>query len=390
MSDQMIVGDSIRYLEYANNLSKGFYTDVQDPFLRNGPGYPLYLLPFEILRAPQLVIVIGHVVLSFAAVLFFFHTLRLYLSFRAATFFSYCLGLYPVYLINLPKILSESLTLVLVTGFLYLFLTSLRAETFLWKRATVAGVFLGMLLLTKFFFGYVAIAVLVICGVIFSWTRSSMTGRSVFIMIVGIVCFSPYLVYTYSLTDRMFYFGTNGGGQLYWMTSSLDGEHGNWISSDKVFNLDEYNFDETHRDFYRSLEGLSRVERDDALRAQALVNLKANPTHYLKNWIASVSRLLFGFPYSFKMQTPRQLFFVVSNSLWIVPLLFSTVPAWHARKQIPEEIWLATGFVAVYLGGVSLISSIGRNMIPAMPFILLWLSIIYCRILRIDLRGADS
>jgi hypothetical protein len=173
------------------------------------------------------------------------------------------------------------------------------------------------------------------------------------------------------------------------MTSSLDGEHGNWVSPDKVFNLDEYGFDESHRDFYRSLEGLSRMERDDALRARALENLKVNPTDYLKNWIASVSRLLFGFPYSFRMQTPRQLFYVVSNSLWIVPLLFSAVPAWRAREQIPEEIWLAAIFVAIYLGGVSLVSSIGRNMIPAIPFILLWLSVIYCRILRIELRQAN-
>ena len=41
------IGDEQRYIDYANNLWNGFYSpDFPNIFIWNGPGYPIFLMPF--------------------------------------------------------------------------------------------------------------------------------------------------------------------------------------------------------------------------------------------------------------------------------------------------------------------------------------------------------
>ncbi len=40
----------------------------------------------------------------------------------------------------------------------------------------------------------------------------------------------PWLIYTYSLTGRVFYWSNSGGANLYWMSSSATGEWGDWFN----------------------------------------------------------------------------------------------------------------------------------------------------------------
>ena len=53
-SNNALEGDEFRYLSYAKNMAQGFYTDVANPDLSNGPGYPIVLLPFVALNIPLL------------------------------------------------------------------------------------------------------------------------------------------------------------------------------------------------------------------------------------------------------------------------------------------------------------------------------------------------
>src|SRR6185295_16618239 len=38
--------DEDRFVDYADNLARGFYADPVSKFIWNGPGYPLLLVPF--------------------------------------------------------------------------------------------------------------------------------------------------------------------------------------------------------------------------------------------------------------------------------------------------------------------------------------------------------
>ena len=83
--------DEPRYVEYAINLSHGDYLPNFKDYLWNGPGYPVFLFPFILLKIPFIFVRLINSLLLLAAVYFYFSTLRLYISERHALFFTwYC------------------------------------------------------------------------------------------------------------------------------------------------------------------------------------------------------------------------------------------------------------------------------------------------------------
>ncbi len=56
----------------------------------------------------------------------------------------------------------------------------------------------------------------------------------------------PYLLMTYSLTGKPFYWGSSGGLSLYWMSTPYDTEMGDWFSKIDVKERPELFH---HRDF---------------------------------------------------------------------------------------------------------------------------------------------
>lgn len=381
--------DAGRYLRYAQNLMDGFYTSKEDPSIRNGPGYPIYLLPFEFLNAPRWIPLIGHAVMSLGAVLFLFNALRQYISVRGSTFICYLAGLYPVYLWYLPVIGTEPLAWFLSAALVWCLVRASRASGFAWKYVIGAGVSLGLLALTKVFFGYVSVFLGVFFLAAFAIFRDTRLLKGAQIAGLALIVCIPYLMHTYSLTGRVFLWGTHGAEQLYFLASPYAGEYGNWIKPRTLFYPERSHYDDAHRDFVESLRGMSALEVNDAFQHKAIEYIKENPTAYLKNWVAGVSRLFFTFPISFKTESLTPLFFIFSNTLWLIPLLFSILPALAFRKLIPLEVWMAFGIVTVYLGGVSLVSSSVRNVIPAMPFLTLWLGVFYFRVLNISIGTSE-
>ncbi|MDH3378874.1 MAG: hypothetical protein OEQ39_18260 [Gammaproteobacteria bacterium] len=388
--------DAGRYLRFAENLTQGFYIPKVDPYgqeapyLPHGPGYPMYLLPFELLNAPRWIPLIGHAVMSLGAVLFLFNALREYISVRSSTFVCYLAGLYPVYLWYLPVITTEPLAWFLSAAFVWCFVGASKASGFAWRYVIGAGISLGLLALTKMFFGHVIVFIGISFLTAFVIFRDSRLLKGAQIAGLALIVCLPYLAYTYSLTGRVLYWGTNGGAQLYFLASPYAGEYGDWVDPPRMFLTERSHYYEPHRDFIESLRGMSYMERNDAFRHKAIEIIKENPTAYLKNWVASVSRLFFDFPRSFKTESTSPLFFIFFNTLWLVPLLFSILPAFAFRKLIPLEVWMAFGIVTVYLGGVSLVSGTPRNVVPAMPFLTLWLGVFYFRVLNISIRTSEA
>ncbi|MEO1013392.1 MAG: hypothetical protein AAFX53_19015, partial [Bacteroidota bacterium] len=78
-SDKM-VGDDIRHLIYATNLTKGYYTDALNPEIGNGPGYPLVMVPLVLMRAPYIMYHLLNALFLYFAVSYFFKTMSLYVS----------------------------------------------------------------------------------------------------------------------------------------------------------------------------------------------------------------------------------------------------------------------------------------------------------------------
>ena len=48
------------------------------------------------------------------------------------------------------------------------------------------------------------------------------------ILLTAFVVLSPYALYTWRLTGRVFYWANSGGTTLYWMSTPFEGEYGDW------------------------------------------------------------------------------------------------------------------------------------------------------------------
>ena len=70
----------------------------------------------------------------------------------------------------------------------------------------------------------------------------------------------------------------------------------------------------------------------------------------------------------------------------IVLLVLSIYPAILRYKFIPYEIYTLVVFALIAFGGTSLLSAYNRQFHPLIPIILLWLSFIYFRVLKIEVR----
>lgn len=376
-------GDETRYIYYGNNLLNGFYSPTDNPYLRNGPGYPIFLAPFLLLGLPYLIPTLANGVLLYLSVVLFFHILRKYVNEGTALVGGYLLGLYPVFFRWIVVLSPEALGLFLMTYFIYFYIQISDNQDKRLKYAIYAGICMGILILTKYVFGYIILFMILVQSILFIGQRSRVNLLSILTYSVAFSLAIPYLVYTHSLTGKFFYWGTNGGEQLYWMTSPYQDEMGSWHGRESVLNREVPGMREEHIAFYESVEPLTNVERNEAFKEKAVENLSLHPLMYAKNWVANLGRYLFGYPFSYRKQTLLPLAYIIPNMFVVVPFFLALYPAWLARRKIPQEIWLLMLIFFAYSGVVSLVWAITRYLIPMVPIVFLWLIFMYSHIIKI-------
>jgi 4-amino-4-deoxy-L-arabinose transferase-like glycosyltransferase len=196
LSSNSLHSDEWTYSRYANNLSHGFYADSDSHRLWCGPGYPLFLTPFAKLSVPWIVAKYFNALLVFGGVCFLFLTLRQYLSSNKSLIIAYLFALYPPMLIEIPKLLTESISVFFVTGFIYFLTLSFRTPK--WRNYLLAGIFCSLIILTKVFYAYVVLGTLII-SLLFCIRNKSFLKLAGIYLFAFVLC-SPYLFYTKSIT----------------------------------------------------------------------------------------------------------------------------------------------------------------------------------------------
>jgi hypothetical protein len=247
-----------------------------------------------------------------------------------------------------------------------------------------ASVYLAYLALTKVFFGYVIVTILVLWLGLLLWRRTPALRNALMVFVLALIWCVPYLLYTRSLTGRNFYWGTSGGMSLYWISTPYPSELGSWFSVTDVNEKPEL---APHREFFAKLERFSDVERDDALKKQAVYNITHHPAKYVANWAANVGRLLFSYPFSLGSDRLSTYFYMVPNMFVVVLFLLSLFPAALRPRAIPFEMWALLIFALTAFSGSTLLSAYDRQFRPLVPMLCAWMGFVYVRVLRIDLRG---
>lgn len=376
-------GDELRYATYAENLTKGFYAPSDTRALANGPGYPLLLAPFAFFSAPWYWAKMLNPVFMFLAVCFIYTALRNYMSEKTALFFSYIFGLYPPFYAELWLLLSEPFSLMLVS--LFVLLTMNWYSNGKYRYMLLAAVVCALIALTKVFFGYVASAVLLLS---LALAKPSYTFRkAVPIYFTALLLCVPYLIYTYSLTGKFFCWANWGGYTLYWNYALGPDEFGGWNSYKDVTTRPELAH---HRPFFEKLQKLDCVQRDELMKKKAIENILTNPRKAILNYICNWGRLLLNFPFSYKYQHPRTLFYIVPNSIFLGAMVFSLYPLIKLRRHLPPAIVHSCAVSVVYITGHSFLLAGARYLCTITPFIFIVIAYTATNLVRVQPQTAET
>lgn len=363
-----LIWDEARYLDYARNLTAGFYAEPENPDIVNGPGYPLILAALLKLNAPLTVMRLLNAVFMALAGWFTFRAVRLGAGWRWGLAAALATVLHPSLVRTAPYLMTEALTVCCTAGFAWGLVAALRAERWPWGAVLGAGFAFGWLILTRVFFGNVLMAVLplLVAGWVLWKGRRPALQRALAVMAAAFLMCVPWLAYTKSQTGENLCWSTNGGELLYWITSTNPGENGHWFSVEDAQEKPE--LAPNHAAFYKPYYELPVAEREARFKQRAKENLKANPAGVFKNWLSNVCRLLFGFPRSFYAEELLTVALIVING----PILLLMAAAFvigllRWRELGPETVMLAA-LVFIYLGGSSLAPSLPRYSVVILPW----------------------
>ncbi len=87
---------------------------------------------------------------------------------------------------------------------------------FLSRYTLLAGFTLGYIVLTKMIFGYVLMVMLIGCVLLWILNKRNInTRKGLIIALIALLTTAPYLISTYKITDRMFFWGMGKNGRFW-------------------------------------------------------------------------------------------------------------------------------------------------------------------------------
>ncbi len=389
-------GDEGKYLMYAQNLSQGFYTSLSNLDLGNGPGYPIIITPFVALNFSLIYIKLLNALFYYFSNILLYKALQQIVPFKFALIFSIIWALYPNTFESMPYVLTEVFATSLMPLIIFTLIKAFKNNNTknARKYTLFAGLSIGYLALTKPIFGYVLI--FMIGGILLLWIinlTNENLKKSIVVLIIAFLTTIPWLVYTYHLSGRIFYWSSYGGNNLYWMSSPYQSESGSWIEypfdaigtnirvegSNKII-------DSLHKNDFNEINKYEGLKKDDIYKKIAINNIKSHPVKFIKNCFSNVGRMLFNYPYSYKLQKPETLARLPFNGIIMVFILFcltSTVINW---RKIIFPLRFLLFFCFLYFGGSILGSAETRMFTIIVPILLFWIAYIIPKSIKIKMH----
>jgi 4-amino-4-deoxy-L-arabinose transferase-like glycosyltransferase len=360
-------------------LLHGFYSPSNEIYLWNGPGYPLLLSPFLAIGLSIKYCILLNSFFQYISVVFLYKTLRLYTGNKAALLFSIFWACYYIAFKEMTLLYTESLANMLVCLFLYHLSLTLSGFNKNWRHLILSGFLLAYLVLTKIIFGYVILALLVLMLFLFLAKRNENHKKAFLIVLLALLFNLPYLFYTWKLTGKAFYWGNSGGMSLYWASTPVEGEFGDWNDDhftaycgyDSNVECNAKLFALNHQTDYDSIYQFKGVARDEAFMKKGIANIKKYPTKYFKNCIANLSRLFFGIPSSYSFVRFQNILRIPPGAVVMIMCLFSITMIFFQWKRLPFVLLCSVFLLFLYLGASISVSAYQRQLTVAVPLIIL-------------------
>jgi hypothetical protein len=369
-----IGGDEWRYVYYAGNLLHGFFSPQERVALWNGPGYPALLMPFvkaDWLDGGRYLNAFLHA----GTVAYSWWILRLVLEWPWALACVAVLSFYGPLNEHLPLLYTEVATVFFLTAWAYHFLRGLEHG----RHLVVAAFYLGSLCMVKVAFGSALAASLVIMLIVW-WRGRGRTARAYLKQgaLAMILCV-PYLVYTYGLTGRAFYWSSSMADNFYWLSTPDPQEwgdwyHPGWVYQNPILRAQHKSIVDrtTGLDQNPNLPWMDQIFNTGTPRAGAIYmaegmrNIREHPFKYARNWCGNLVRLFLDVPVSVR-GTP----FWNDYSRWNLPFLawaaFVAAVALLRRTWLPPDWSPILLLMGVLIGEYSFIAVGARFSVPIVP-----------------------
>jgi len=403
LAENRPVSDGIRYWETASDILDGFKNKsiLESYLFLNGPVYPLILALFKAVGFSVKASIFLNAFFLYVGFTFFFKTLSQYISFNKALIATYVLVFIDPFLFYwTAKLYSEPLAILLVC--LLLFYLNLFFKTNSKKHLLISAFIFCLLALTRVIFAYVALSIFVLGLTGWVIFKSSLFKKLLKFSSFSLLFCIPYLIFTYSVTNKVFYFSGNGGLLLYWTSSPYPSDMGEWhtlqINHDhfaarysKFSGLDSLylrkvndviinEINSNHKDLADSLKDKNILEYDQALKEKAVANIKSYPVSFIKNWILNTGRLLVGIPHALYHKPPFSPHFTLLNTMkssFLLFLLIVSLILTLRNKRLETSLLTSTILILIiYLGGQSLLAvQSQRFLLPVYPLIIFIISL---------------
>jgi len=390
--------DEQRYMFFANNLIHGYYSPPAPDFnLWNGPGYPILIMPFVALGLPALSIALMNAFFHYLSAVFIFKSLERTTSFKIALIAGLFWACYFNSFQPMPVVYTEPFSMFLISLLIYLFLKAFNSDRIInsKKYIILSGLVFGFLVLTKIVFGYILVLLLFLFF-IFSFikhqTANYRIGRN--ILIIAMLINVPYLIYTFQLTGKVFYWGNSGGASLYWMSTPYDDEYGDWVGKSlKTYSGENFNIQGSgdslvarHGKDYEKIYALPLILQDGMYTKLAIQNIKSKPLKFAKNIFYNLGRMFFHYPFSYSVQKPKTLLVLPLNAILFTFFILSIIPTILNWNRINFAIRFMIVLLILYLGVSSLVSAYLRMFIIMVPIFLVWFGYIIHNVIRINIK----
>jgi hypothetical protein len=378
-NDNALFGDEGRYLQFSQNLLNGFYSPPPPHInLWNGPGFPVYLMPFLAFDAPLLLIKLCNAILHYLTLILFFKTLQKFTDEKKSFIYTAILGCYYMPFKGFPHILSETFVIFLVASITYTAISYFSKSRQNNTLFILLAMLLAFLALTKVIFG----TVFLIAGIFFL-LRYIVSGKlhyrnSFLLMFVSLLFCLPYLVYTYSITGRIFYWSNASGMSLYWMSNPVQGEYGEWyndsLTAPAIDKRSQQLLKANHTVEFNVINSFTGIERDDRFKEFAIQHAREHPGKIFKNWLANISRMFFNYPVGYKSFSLGTALNLIANIPLLLLLMYSTRLTWKKRNEIPFAIKFLLLICIIYLSGSSIVSGYDRMLYILIPVLGYWIA----------------
>lgn len=387
-----LIGDEKRYLYHAEMIVNGRYSpEPPNIEIWNAPGYPLFIAPLVgLFDNPISAIKIQNAITLYLSVVIMFLLLIRLVKREHAFWGAFVFATYFLVWKSLPYVLTEIFTI-----FLFVLILDAAEKTFRSTASRKQMLWLAFLIcslaMTKVLFGYVITVSVFLWGILYllKWDHSSITLKAMRIHALAFLFCIPWLIYTYSLTGKVFYWSTAGGSSIYWMSNPNKEELGEWMDSDFKSALgvegaiEKYSANHKAKiDTIKQLQGA--VNKDAQYKNWAIQNIKTKPQKYALNVFSNVGRFFFNYPFAYYPQQPSTLINMFTNAFFFALFFLLIIPSLLThRKHIPSFIRFMLFFLLIYLGGSFLLASYIRMFYVISPIFIVWLTFMFSKVVKL-------